>query len=88
MIKPYLVRAEWDAEAEVWVAMSDDVIGLVTEAGTIEALDTKLQTMVPELLAANACQLDSSRVVIELRARRSTVVLPTALDQGNDSQAC
>lgn len=88
MSKPYLVRAEWDAEAKVWVAMSDDVIGLITEAETIEALHTKLQTMVPELLAANASQLDSSRVVIELLARRSTVVLPTALDQGNYSQGC
>lgn len=29
--------------------------GLVTEADTIEALDAKLQTMVPELLEANGC---------------------------------
>jgi hypothetical protein len=25
MIKPYFVRAEWDADAGVWVATSDDV---------------------------------------------------------------
>jgi hypothetical protein len=34
MNKPYFVRAEWDAEAAVWVAASDDVPGLVTEAET------------------------------------------------------
>ena len=53
MLKPYFVRAEWDADAGVWVASSDDVPGLVTEASTLEALDTKLQSMVPELLEAN-----------------------------------
>ena len=32
MQKIYFVRAEWDEEAKVWVATSDDVPGLVTEA--------------------------------------------------------
>ena len=49
----YVVRAEWDADAAVWVASSDDVPGLVTEAETREALEAKLRTMIPELLAAN-----------------------------------
>lgn len=55
MNKPYFVRAAWDSDAHVWVASSEDVPGLVTEADTIEALDAKLQTMVPELLEANGC---------------------------------
>lgn len=49
----YAVRADWDAEAEVWVAFSDEVPGLATEATTIEALIEKLRTLIPELLAAN-----------------------------------
>lgn len=49
----YLIHVAWDAEANVWVATSDDVPGLVTEADTLEALDSKLQVMVPELLEAN-----------------------------------
>jgi predicted RNase H-like HicB family nuclease len=53
MTQQYLVRAEWDSEALVWVASSDDVPGLATEADTIEALEAKLQTMVPEFLALN-----------------------------------
>jgi predicted RNase H-like HicB family nuclease len=32
------VRASWDAQASVWVAESDDVPGLITEAGDLEAL--------------------------------------------------
>lgn len=47
------VKAEWDAEAKVWVATSDDLPGLVTEADTVEALQQKLATMIPELLEAN-----------------------------------
>jgi predicted RNase H-like HicB family nuclease len=49
----YTVRAEWDPEASVWVATSDDVPGLITEADTIDALATKLRAMVPELLELN-----------------------------------
>jgi len=46
-------HADWDPEAEVWVATSDDVPGLATEAETIESLTAKLRIMVPELLEAN-----------------------------------
>ena len=38
MQKIYFVRAEWDEEAKVWVATSDDVPGLETEAETMEIL--------------------------------------------------
>ncbi len=51
--EPYVIRALWDDEASVWVATSDDVPGLVTEADTIEALCEKLHVMVPEMLALN-----------------------------------
>jgi len=52
--KQITVNAEWDAEAKVWVATSDDVPGLITEAETVEALAEKLSAMIPELLEANA----------------------------------
>ena len=51
--KPYLVTAEWDDEAGVWVATSDDVPGLVTESATLELLVEKLRVMVPEMLELN-----------------------------------
>ena len=44
-----IVRADWDDEAKVWVATSDD-IGLVTEAPTQEALQEKAIAMIVELL--------------------------------------
>lgn len=47
------VHAVWDDEARVWVATSDDVPGLATEADDMETLVEKLQTMIPELLDAN-----------------------------------
>lgn len=49
----YQVEAFWDAETEVWVATSEDVPGLVTEASTIEVLTEKLRVMIPELLVLN-----------------------------------
>ncbi|MGM3305923.1 DUF1902 domain-containing protein [Anabaena sp. WFMT] len=49
----YQVEAFWDAEAEVWVATSEDVPGLVTEASTIEVLTAKLRVIIPELLVLN-----------------------------------
>ena len=49
----FLIRAEWGEEAAVWVATSDDVPRLATEAATMEALSDKLGDLVPELLALN-----------------------------------
>lgn len=49
----YKVEAFWDNEALVWVAHSNDVPGLVTEADTIEALTDKLRDIIPELLYLN-----------------------------------
>ncbi len=47
------VIAKWDDEAKVWVAFSDDVPGLATEADTLDELVAKIKVMVPELLAEN-----------------------------------
>ena len=52
-----LVTAQWDDEAKVWVATSDD-LPLVTEAGDISELLNKLNNMIPELIAENALYTD------------------------------
>ena len=72
MEKALFVRAEWDEEAEVWVATSDDVPGLVAEADTTEALLAKLHTLIPELLEANGYP-DAGGVPFELFTRRFDV---------------
>ena len=68
-MKPYFIHAEWDDEAEVWAATSDDVPGLVAESETIEALVRRLKSLVPELLEANGIAV-SGDVPFELLARR------------------
>ena len=57
----YSVRADWDEAAGVWVAISDEVLGLAIEALTLEALVEKLRVMIPELLEANRAFTDARR---------------------------
>lgn len=61
MIESFVVTAQWDDEAEVWVASSDDVPGLVTEAATLDALYARVVAVVPELLEDNAHLLPPTR---------------------------
>ncbi|MGK7895378.1 MAG: DUF1902 domain-containing protein [Xenococcus sp. (in: cyanobacteria)] len=49
----YTVKAFWDQESKVWVASSEDVPGLATEADNLENLSIKLRKMIPELLILN-----------------------------------
>jgi predicted RNase H-like HicB family nuclease len=49
----YKIRAQWDSEAGVWVAESEDVPGLVAEADSPNVLVQKLRTLIPELLELN-----------------------------------
>lgn len=67
--KPLFVRAEWDEEARVWVATSDDVPGLATEEETLETLVDKLKGLIPELLEANG-SLEGTEVPFEIMTRR------------------
>ena len=53
MKKVYQVLAQWDSEAGVWVAESDDVPGLVAEAESPNILREKLRVLIPELLELN-----------------------------------
>ena len=46
-IKPLYVHAQWDDEANVWVASSDGVPGLATEADTTGTLVQKLKMLIP-----------------------------------------
>ncbi|MFP3981240.1 MAG: DUF1902 domain-containing protein [Desulfobacterales bacterium] len=71
--KPLFIRAEWDEEAQVWVASSDDVPGLATEEETLEGLIRKLKIMIPELLEANGTEMQQE-VPFELLTRRFEVI--------------
>jgi len=50
------VALNWDADADVWVATSQDIPGLVLESGSVDALIERLRYAVPELLELNTKQ--------------------------------
>ncbi len=70
----YEIKAMWDPEAGVWVAGSEDVPGLCTEAETLEALVEKLKIIIPELLQANAIIPTSHRVFFHIVSERTEMV--------------
>ena len=71
MAKRILIRATWDSEALVWVAESDDVPGLATEASSLDALLGKLNVMIPDLSELNASGA-GEQVPIDLLVRQGS----------------
>lgn len=69
--KPLIVRATWDDEAKVWVATSNDISGLATEADSMDALVKKLQLMIPELLDANGYPEGDDKVLFQINSELS-----------------
>ena len=49
----YTVDFLWDNEAQVWIATSDDIPGLVLEGGSIDALLERVKCTAPEILSLN-----------------------------------
>jgi hypothetical protein len=76
--RTYTVRAEWDGEACVWIATSDDVPGLCCEAGTFEELVDVVLALVPELLAENGVAPPTPEVTVNVIAERQAVARLTA----------
>lgn len=50
---PLRIKAEWDDEASVWVATSQDMDGLAIEADSMDTLIERLKVVIPELMEAN-----------------------------------
>lgn len=48
-----LVKAEWDEEAALWVATSEDVPGLVAEHADFRKLQEMVNDLIPILLVEN-----------------------------------
>lgn len=47
-----IVRVHWDEDAEVWVAICDE-LGISLESGSYDALLEKIKVTVPEMIEAN-----------------------------------
>ncbi|MEA5533719.1 DUF1902 domain-containing protein [Crocosphaera sp. XPORK-15E] len=75
-LKSYKINAFWDAESGVWVATSEDVPGLATEAETLDFLDSKLKQMIPELLILNGLISANytGSITIELSTHRQEII--------------
>jgi hypothetical protein len=63
----YLIDIFWDDEAEVWVATSEDVIGLTLESESIDILKYKLRLAIPEILSLNHQTTANSSVVFNIQ---------------------
>jgi hypothetical protein len=66
-----VIKATWDPEANVFVAESDDVPGLITEAPSIEALRAKLPGIIQDLLDTGDGGAQEIEVPIEIVAHSS-----------------
>lgn len=49
----YTVTFTWDNEADVWIATSKDIPGLILESGSFDALLERVRFAIPELLKMN-----------------------------------
>ena len=49
----YRVDFTWDEEADVWIAQSNDIPGLVLEGGSLDALIERVRFATPELIELN-----------------------------------
>jgi predicted RNase H-like HicB family nuclease len=73
MPKAYMINAEWDQDAGVWIATSQDVPGLCAQASNLEELVEVVKALVPELLEANqALPAESGPIPLDILARRQT----------------
>lgn len=50
----YTINLTWDNEANVWIATSNDIPGLVLESGSFDALLERTRFAIPELLELNS----------------------------------
>ena len=74
-----LVRALWDEEAKVWVASSEDVPGLITEADTLEALRDKVLALITELMADNGIASDLAEIPVHIMAEQTARIANPAM---------
>ena len=68
----YRIRFLWDPDAEVWIATSKDVPGLVLESGSFDALIERVRITIPELLSMNINSQSEYSLVYETASHQSS----------------
>lgn len=61
----YIINLIWDEDAQVWVATSDDIPGLVLESGSFDALLERVRFAAPELLKLNNTKIPALNVTFK-----------------------
>ena len=64
----YVVKFVWDDDANVWIATSNDIPGLILESGSFDALLERVRFAVPELLSLNG--ISDSTLSLEFVSER------------------
>ena len=68
----YVIKITWDAEAGVWIALSEETVGLALESGSLDALMERVRFALPELLELNHLPAaDAILFFVERRERLS-----------------
>lgn len=65
-----MVRADWDPEALVWVASSNDIFGLNVEAESLEELAPKVIGAITDLLEVNGYTGNLPELPVHISAER------------------
>ena len=75
----FRIEAEWDAEAEVWVATSPDVPGLVLQGRTNDEIIEKVRLVLPALIEIGVEPEDRLNVTFrKIPGREEMRLLPLA----------
>lgn len=61
-----IVKANWDDEAQVWVATTNDIDGLSVEADTMEALKAKVDAALIDLIELNGAISDLPEIPVHI----------------------
>ncbi|MBK8507195.1 MAG: DUF1902 domain-containing protein [Candidatus Competibacter sp.] len=64
------IHAQWDDEAHVWYATSEDVPGLCAQSNTFDELVEVARGLTPELLEANHVEI-AGAIQIRITAERT-----------------
>ena len=71
MANSIINKAEWDWDAKVWVATTEDVAGFVAESKSIEALQPKVIAVLADLIELNGFDSDLAEIPVHIVANRT-----------------
>jgi hypothetical protein len=65
MTRSVIINARWDGEAQVWLANSTDVPGLVVEAESWPAMIEEVRLVLPDLLELSDQSADKLSLIFK-----------------------